>query len=326
VYRITDAVPTFPWTWLGSTKSFLTSILHPANKDATDHQKKEEYAFRFMLLFVRFRSREDLQPDGGFYQNALQKAHEDGRITNDMIEINSLASRIPQNSLSVETKLTETGAFENANGDDDDDDYEDLLASLGGLFLTLKNGDGLNTDSDCLDIQFGNKQMEATSISTTELENAIEFIHLEDNQGDIQQKPYPTESFCSTTNNLNTLSLRTRITQTQANEAIHATEREIISANGTWQSISRWGENEGLDGDQQTAFEILATTYVLSFYDEAIVEATNSLKGRMACVNWQDGIRIMKSLNVCLSQDPQEPENVSSDHKDYIRKQRQKEI
>jgi hypothetical protein len=170
--------------WLGSTKSFLTSVFHPANKDATDHQKKEEYAFRFMLLFVPFRSREDLQPDGGFYQNALRKAHEDGRITKDMIEIaeniqtihNSLASRISQNSLSAETKLTETGAFENANGDDDDDDdnYEDLLASLGDLFLTLKNGDGLNTDSECLDIQFRNKQMEATSLSTTELQNAID--------------------------------------------------------------------------------------------------------------------------------------------------------
>jgi hypothetical protein len=152
VYWITDAVPTFPWTWLGLTKSFFTSILHSANKDATDHQKKEEYAFRFMLLFVPFRLREDLQPDGGFYQNALQKAHEDRRLTNDMIEIaetiqtihNSLASRISQNSLSAETKLTETGAFENANGDDDDDDddYEDLLASLGDLFLTLKNGMG----------------------------------------------------------------------------------------------------------------------------------------------------------------------------------------
>ncbi len=287
VYRITDAVPTFPWTWLGSTKSFLTSIFHPANKDAIDHQKKEEYAFGFMLLFVPFRSREDLQPDGGFYQNALQKAHEDGRITNDMIEIaeniqtihNSLASRMPENSLSAETKLTETGAFENANGDEDDDDdeYEDLLATIGDLFLTLKNGDGLNADSECLDIQFGNKQMEAISLSATELENAIEFIHPDDNQGDIQQKPYSTERFCSTTNNLNTLALRTRITRTQANEAIHATEREIISANGTWQSISRWGENEGLDGDQQTAFEILAATYVLSFYDEAIVEATNSV-------------------------------------------------
>jgi hypothetical protein len=145
----------------------------------------------------------------------LQKAHEDGRITNDMIETihNSLASRISQNSLSAETKLTEIGAFENANGDDDDDDYKDLLASLGDLFLTLKNGDGLNADSECLDIQFGNKQMEAASLSTTELENAIGFIHLDkENQGDIQQKPYSTERFCSTTNNLNTLALRTRIT------------------------------------------------------------------------------------------------------------------
>jgi hypothetical protein len=216
VYRTTDAVPSFSWTWLGLTKSFFTSILHPANKDATDHQKKEECSFRFMLLFVPFRSREDLQPDGGFYQNALQKAHEDGRITNGMIEIaeniqtihNSLASRIPENSLSAETKLTETGAFENANGDvdNDDDDYQDLLASIGELFLTLKNGDGLNADSEYFDIQFGNKPMETTSLSTTELENAIKCIHLEDNQGDIQQKPYPTEMFCPTANNLNTLA------------------------------------------------------------------------------------------------------------------------
>ena len=183
--------------------------------------------------------------------------------------------------LSADTKLTETGAFENANGDDDnddDDDDEDLLASIGELFLTLKDGDGLNADSECLDIQFGDKQMEPSALlSTMELENVIEFIHLEDNQGDIQQQQYPTERLCSTTDNLNTLALRTRITRTQANEAIHATEREIISANGTWQSISRWGENEGLDGDQQTAFEILAAVYVLSFYDEAIVEATNSV-------------------------------------------------
>jgi hypothetical protein len=102
--------------------------------------------------------------------------------------------------------------------------------------------------------------------------------------------------------------------------------------NGTWQSIWRWGENEGLDGDQHTAFEILAATYVVSFYDEAIVEATNSkcmknsLKGGMACVNWQDGIRITKSLYVCLSQDPQELENVSSDHEDYIRKQKKRNL
>ena len=283
-YRTTDAVPSFPWNWLGSTRSFLTSILHPADKDATDHHKKEEYAFRFMLLFVPFPLIEDLKPGGGFYQSSFQKAHEDGRITKEMIEIaeniqtihNSLASRMPENSLSAETELMEKREFENPDGDDDDDNYEDLLAIIGELFVTLTNGEGLKEDSECLDIQFGNKQMEESSLSTTELETVIEFTHLEDNKEDVRQKPYPTERFCSTTNHLNTLALRTRVTRTQATEDDHAAERKIISANGTWQSIARWGENEGLDGDQLTAFEILAATYVLSFYDEAVVETTNS--------------------------------------------------
>ena len=53
-------------------------------------------------------------------------------------------------------------------------------------------------------------------------------------------------------------------------------EKAIIDANGTWQSISKWGENEGLDGEQQTAFEILAAMYVLSFCDEAKVDITIS--------------------------------------------------
>ena len=163
------------------------------------------------------------------------------------------------------------------------------MASIGELFVTLTNVEGLKEDSECLDIQFGNKQMEESSLSTTELETVeesslstteletvIEFTNLEDNEGDVRQKPYPTERFCSTTNHLNTLALRTRVTRTQATEDDHAAERKIISANGTWQSIARWGENEGLDGDQLTAFEILAATYVLSFYDEAVVETTNS--------------------------------------------------
>ena len=81
MFRKTPAVPSFPWNWLGSTKSFLTSLLHPTDKDATDHHKKEEYAFRFMLLFVPFRSVEDLKSDDGLYQNAFQRAHDDGRIT-----------------------------------------------------------------------------------------------------------------------------------------------------------------------------------------------------------------------------------------------------
>jgi hypothetical protein len=69
---------------------------------------------------------------------------------------------------------------------------------------------------------------------------------------------------------LNTLALTTRITRSQANKDQNDTGKRKINANGTWwQSIVKWGENDGLDAEQQTAFEILAATYILSFYDEA---------------------------------------------------------
>ena len=281
VLRTAAAVPSFPWNWLGSTKCFLTSLFHPTDKDATDHHKKEEYAFRFMLLFVPFRSKEDLETDGCF-QNALQRAHKDGLISGIMIQIaeniqtihNSLASGIPENTLSAETTLVEAPDFENMNEGDDNEDYENLLASIGELFTTLTNGEGLKEDSKTLDIGFGNKQMEAESISRAESDTVIDLINPEDGNLGSRQKVYPTKRFCSTTSNLNTLVLQTRITRTQANEHVNDEEKAIIDANGTWQSISKWGENEGLDGEQQTAFEILAAMYVLSFYNEAKVDTT----------------------------------------------------
>jgi hypothetical protein len=69
------------------------------------------------------------------------------------------------------------------------------------------------------------------------------------------------------------LAMMTTITKTQANEGSDDMEKENINANGTWQSMLKWGENEGLDDDQQTAFERLASTYALTFSDEAIINA-----------------------------------------------------
>ena len=42
-----------------------------------------------------------------------------------------------------------------------------------------------------------------------------------------------------------------------------------VNANGTWDSIVAYGKIAKLDKEQQTAYEILAATYVLSFYEEA---------------------------------------------------------
>ena len=280
IKRKTDAVPSFPWNWLCSTKSFLTTLLQPINKNSFDHRKKQEYCCRFMILFIPFRNKKDLQVDG-CYQKGFQKAHEDGKITDEIIEIaeniqtvhNSLASGIPENTLSAETCLIEEGDFERNNDDDDTDNYDELMATMGELFGSLANGDGLKEDSKTLDIQYGNKQMEGTTVPVTALEDAIEISQHPENHGISYETEYGAQRYEATKTQLNSLAMETTISRSEINDN---TERTIVNANGTWQSISKWGESDGLDGDQQTAFEILAARYVLSFYEDAISETANS--------------------------------------------------
>jgi hypothetical protein len=54
-------------------------------------------------------------------------------------------------------------------------------------------------------------------------------------------------------------------------KAAGVVENPLVAANacGSWQSVVKWGQRAGLDAEQQVAFEILAATYVLTFYDEA---------------------------------------------------------
>jgi hypothetical protein len=279
IYRKSNAVPTFPWAWLGSTKSFMTSMLHPTDVDASDHNKKQEYALRFMLLFVPYRSKEDLQTDG-CYQNKFQRLYKDEEITNEMIEIaeniqtihNSLASGMVENTLSAETALVEAGNLENTNEDDNEENYDALLASVGELFASLINGNGLQEESKTIDIQFGDMEIDETALPDWEMETIIEYSDHDETDGDRQQNQYPHKRFGTTSQSLNTLALQTTITRAQANKNSNETETEIINANRTWQSIAKWGKNDGLDKEQQTAIEILAAMYVLSFDDEATLE------------------------------------------------------
>ena len=120
-----------------------------------------------MILFVPFRTKKDLQMDG-YYQKGFQKAHREGQITIERIHMaesiqtihNSLALGIPENTLTNKMDLTEAGVLENTNDDDNTRNYDKLLASIGELFGSLANDNGLKEDSKILDIQYGNKQME----------------------------------------------------------------------------------------------------------------------------------------------------------------------
>jgi hypothetical protein len=105
--------------------------------------------------------------DGCYQKNAFQRAYKEDRITNHMIQIaeniqtihNSLALDIPQNTLSAKTSQMEAGDFKNTNKDDGEENYDGLLSSIGELFATLINDDGLTEDTKTLDVQFTNKEI-----------------------------------------------------------------------------------------------------------------------------------------------------------------------
>jgi hypothetical protein len=68
-----------------------------------------------------------------------------------------LALGILENALSAKITLVEAGNFEYTDEDKKTGNYDDLLASIGELFATLMNCDGLKEDTKTLDIQFGNR-------------------------------------------------------------------------------------------------------------------------------------------------------------------------
>ena len=216
IHRTRQAIPTFPWNYLYSTRSFIRSILDSVDKNATDHESKQEYAFRFMLLFVPFRTRKDIQVDGS-YQKAFQIAHKEGRISEEMIQVaeniqtihNSLASGIPENSLTAKTVLLEAADFDDTKPDEDES-YENILAGIGEMFSTLTAGNGLKQDSDTFDLKFGNIRTESAAVPNTDLESIIEFSNSTGKKKKTGRKTdAATYRFSQTKRKLDTLALET---------------------------------------------------------------------------------------------------------------------
>lgn len=61
----------------------------------------------------------------------------------------------------------------------------------------------------------------------------------------------------------------------------HDNEAVQNNANGTCISIKQWGMKNGLDNEQQMAFELIAATFVLSFFDNLehdIIDITHLMK------------------------------------------------
>lgn len=285
VCRKRKCVPVFPWQWLGPTKNFTTSLSQPYTKTDPDYQSKEEYTYKFMLLFLPFRSNQDLMLNGS-YQLKWQEAYRNGLFPDSMIEIanniqhihNSLDSTIPPNEITMNTILEENGNM--VQEEKNHTACDDFLTNIAQFFLTASSNEQqyLTEETTTIDPMFSEKIFSQAKYKIPEgaprlnLKSVIQFEEKETTECNSNETEASKRRFISEYSTLNTLASQNLLIQNQntdQSQPWNSNAGNIVNATGTWESIVVWGENAQLDSEQQTAFEILAATYVLSFYDEA---------------------------------------------------------
>jgi hypothetical protein len=278
-------IPSFAWNWLGSTKKFSAPLTTIVDNTSIEYKEKEEHAYRFMLLFLPLRTDDDLKIDGS-YQKGWLKALEHGRFSEEMIEIadniqtihNSLESSIPSNCLTLVTGV------DGIPEDPEENNFEhsttgDMLASIGELFAST-NGEKIMTEdskeinpkyiSKFSKILFPMVESEEEQATGIILESVIQHQESEDTNNFAINGNYNTERFCTNVSELNSLYSQRIVRRDDAtSDILDINKKRTIKATGSCESIEFWGKNANLDTEQQMAFEILAASYVLTFYKEA---------------------------------------------------------
>jgi hypothetical protein len=322
IYRLQkerqDCVPVFSWKFIGSTKKFERSMMEEVLLTDPQYRQKEEYAKRFMIVFLPFRRIEDLM-EGGSYQCAFQTAYKEEGFSSEMIEIanniqaiqNSIDSAIPENCLSSRTSLPEADEFE-SNADEDAMGYEDLLSSIGDMFAAPE-GVRLGADSTQLNPDFCGVHMKELRFAPEERAGDVEELFSVIQTCTVDEASAGTEDdgeenliqerFRTATMELNSLLLRRRELATREEEAAGVMGENLVAAadaSGSWESVVNWGRIAQLDAEQEVAFQVLAATYVLTFYDEANVNHSVETE-----------VQSMKENRLCLMKlarmDPEKP-------------------
>jgi hypothetical protein len=90
---------------------------------------------------------------------------------------------------------------------------------------------------------------------------------------------YLPNRFVTSVTELNTLVYRTLQVGANANK-----NNLTKNATGSRESIVEWGKKDGLDTNQQIAFEILAATYVLTFHEDATGADTLQEREALKCL------------------------------------------
>jgi hypothetical protein len=277
VYCNNERVPVFPWNWLGSTCQFENSLMHNCETIAWDYQIREDYCRRFLMLFEPFESFDDILQHNETYQDAFRRIaqSEEGfsetvmDVANNIQDIcNSMRVELPKNLLSSNTCTEED--FENDNHEENDDENNNQLQQS---LEDLSSVQTATIENDTMNVI-----LSPSFVSTQGIYNQTSFTtepsRLRPNQTVLKISNSANAQANSNANaqkgrhvskvsELNTLVYQGR------EQTLHDNQNTTLKASGSHQSIILWGQNDNLDTNQQIAFEILAATYVLTFYEDA---------------------------------------------------------
>ena len=282
IYRKRHCVPVLGWTWIGCTKDFETSMLTHSKKTDRDYTKKEEYAKRFMTVFLPCRKLADLKKEGS-YQVAFQAAHANGLFSDEMLEVAdnyqsiqcSIDAGMPENPLTADTELVEADDFQ---AEDENSDQSDLLASIAELFASDLGETSLEQEAASFNPSFSGSELQEQrfipdvepELDPTPLLSVLENPHQAQEEMQTEPEMLRTTRFQTKTSELNALYMQQLlVTREEDGDTESGAGTNTVKAIGTWQSVVAWGINSGLDKEQQIAFQILVATYVLTFYEEA---------------------------------------------------------
>lgn len=275
ILRTKTVLPCFPWGWLPTTKSFSSSILQHAEKQNADYFEKENYARRFLILFYRFREHKDLQLNNSYAErlrNAIEFQLIPGRIldiANNIQNIrNSLDSTLMDNHFPEDTHVEDE---HNDDMEDDDEEEEffklqDILQQTGEFVVPPHYRDLCEEQCSSSFSPICEDEEYETDTKFEELNDCFQsFDEAIPKRRKTTDEEWP-ERFTTSHHTFNALILENFL---ESQESIRTSESQQINATGSWQSIIAWGKNSKLDPEQQTAFEVLASTFVLGFLDEA---------------------------------------------------------
>ena len=284
--RKRECIPCFAWNWLGSTKKFSAPLTTIVDDTSKEYKEKEEHAYRFMLLFLPLRTDDDLKIDGSYQKgwlNALLKM----RYTQAMIEIadniqtihNSLESSIPPNGLTLVTAM-EDNPDASENQESEQSTTGELLASIGELFASTNGESRMTEDSKEINPKYTSKfseilfptvALEEEQTTGIILESVIQRHHTTEDPNTITTDgKFNIERYHTNVSELNSLYSQRVVRRDEAAvDILDINKKVTINATGSCESIEFWGMNAKLDIEQQMAFEILAASYVLTFYKEA---------------------------------------------------------